>query len=683
MGRAQHLHTSPAVARGEGWAPVSVASAEPMRGAATGESFALLDASFEGATHNWSRLLEGIEQDIVCTSADSIAASFDAIEQCLARGWHVLGLFNYEFGHALQPRLNPLLESGQVQFRALAFRRCTTLDSVQVEAWLAHRCATLSQPAGIANLRRGVTEQEYLAAIARIRAYLRDGDCYQVNYTFQLWFDYFGAPLALYRRIRERQPVGYGAFIEHDGQSILSFSPELFLRRSGDTLTAKPMKGTSRRGGDEREDRLLAQALAEDAKSRAENLMIVDLLRNDLGRVARSGSVRVQRLFDVERYRTLLQMTSTISAQIDPAITPRQIFAALFPCGSVTGAPKLRCMQIIDEIETAPRGLYTGALGWFEPDGDFCFNVAIRTLLLDQDRRGSLGIGSGIVFDSSAADEFAECLLKASFVTGLDPGFDLIESLRLDGNGYANLDLHLERLANSARYFGFACDLGAVREALRRHCDGLCTGGARKVRLLLSKDGAIAVDSAAIENTAANATQPVWISEARTDSRDPLLRHKTTARQLYERELATALKAGCFDALFFNERSELTEGARSNVFLQLGGAWFTPPLSSGVGKGTGAVCVRPRAGAGNRADQRGARNRTGGTARDRALRRVKRSAGFQPALPFAAASPRSSARRRLHRLDCRGDLLTEFCERKRMRRGQRVVTGRCTGFTQH
>jgi para-aminobenzoate synthetase/4-amino-4-deoxychorismate lyase len=273
-------------------------------------------------------------------------------------------------------------------------------------------------------------------------------------------------------------------------------------------------------------------------------------------------------------------MTSTITAEMDRPVSLQEIFAALFPCGSITGAPKVRCMEIIAEMEKTPRGLYTGAIGFIEPNGDFCFNVPIRTLVLDNRGQGSFGIGSGIIYDSRPADEYAECLLKASFVTGLDPGFQLIESMLCDDRGYANLDLHLARLAASARYFGFAYASDAVLETLRRHREGLLPGRNYKTRLLLSKSGSVELESSVLD--VAKGAQFTRIAKQVTHSQDLFLRHKTTNRELYSRELNAAIEAGCFDALFFNERGELTEGARSNVFLKLAGAWYTPPLECGV-----------------------------------------------------------------------------------------------------
>lgn len=542
--------------------------------------FAILDASQGQDEAGWNRILHELHEEIVCRAPEEIPACFRRIQACLAQGCHVLALFNYELAYGLHSRLAALLPPAHTLFRALAFKRREQLTHAEIDACLAKLAPDTDSPSGVADVRRGVTYQDYLRAVERIQRYICAGDCYQANYTFQVGFDYFGSPLQLYRRLRERQHVGFGAFIALENEYVLSFSPELFVRRVANRLTVKPMKGTMRRGIDRAEDAFLRESLPRDEKNRAEHIMIVDLLRNDLGRLARIGSVRVDRLFEVETYRTLLQMTSTISAEVASSVSLQETFEALFPCGSVTGAPKLRCMEIIGETEKTPRGLYCGAIGFIEPAGDFCFNVPIRTLVLDGHGHGSFGIGGGIVHDSRAPDEYAECLLKGSFVTGVDPGFQLIESLLCDEREYANLESHLRRLGASANYFGFAYDESSTRARLEEHRAAMADRAPRKTRLLLAKDGAIELESGAplVEQCSSR----VLVSPHRTNSADVLLRHKTTARKLYDQALSMAVETGCFDVLFFNERGELTEGTRTNVFLQLDGAWYTPPLSCGL-----------------------------------------------------------------------------------------------------
>lgn len=414
----------------------------------------------------------------------------------------------------------------------------------------------------------------------------------------------FGSPVALYRRLRARQPVRYGALIALPGGAwVLSCSPELFVEKQGATLRARPMKGTAPRSDDPATDRGAAEFLGSDPKNRAENVMIVDLLRNDLSRVAQTGSVNVPALFSVEPYASVWQMTSTVEAALRPGTSFAGILRALFPCGSITGAPKHRTMQLIDELESTPRGLYTGAIGWLdaaasEPAGsggnacgDFCMSVAIRTLTLKPSAqagslRGTMGIGAGIVLDSVAEDEYAECRLKARFLTGAEPGFELFETMlatREDGVRY--LPRHLARLSASAAALGFPFDAEAVRAKIAEQCAALPAKTAHRMRLALGKNGATQI-TAAILTPLADSTVGVLLATDHgfptMQSGDPLLQHKTTRRAEYDRGWREAEAKGAFDTLFFNERGELTEGGRSNVFVKLAGKWWTPPLGLGV-----------------------------------------------------------------------------------------------------
>ena len=483
---------------------------------------------------------------------------------------------NYELGYLFEPtaapsgwRPAPVLPLS----RFWRFASCRTLDRQGAEAWLAKHLDGLSADrlqAGIGGLQFGLTQPAYLAAVSRIRDYIAAGDCYQVNFTFPLRFHWFGDALALYADLRQRQPVRYGGVVVDGAGAIVSLSPELFVERRGETLTMRPMKGTAPRCES-------PQHLLRSAKNRAENLMIVDLLRNDLGKVAAKGSVRVDALFDIEAYPTLWQMVSQVSATV-PDGDLGTVLPALFPCGSITGAPKVRAMQIAGELETGARGLYTGALGWLAPGGDFRLNVAIRTLELAADGTGTLGVGSGIVADSEASAEWQECLLKARFLTDLDPGLLLIETLRCEAGHYPRLESHLARLRASAAWFGFACDAFAARRQLAAQP----ADGVYRVRLTLSKGGEIAVSSQLLP-PAPPGPRFALLAERAIRSDDPLRRHKTTARSRYDAALAgIASRPELFDVVFLNERGEVAEGARSNVFVERAGVLLTPPVSSGA-----------------------------------------------------------------------------------------------------
>ena len=311
--------------------------------------------------------------------------------------------------------------------------------------------------------------------------------------------------------------------------------------------------------------------------NRSENVMIVDLLRNDLGRLAEIGSIRVDDLFATEKYETLFQMTSTVSGALRRGTAIYEIFRAMFPSGSVTGAPKVRTMQIIQELEPEPRGAYTGAIGFFAPNGDAVFNVAIRTIVLSGNS-GEMGVGSGIVFDSVASQEYEECQLKADFLTQPDPKFELLESLLWDGN-YHLLDLHLERLKSSAAYFGFVFRESDVRAALERKASHLETG-AHKVRLRLASGGGIRIESSRLPRSRKVGT--VVLSRLAVSSRDRFLYHKTTHRKVYEALYARARRHGHEDVILTNERGEITEGTRNNIFLEIAGTLVTPPVDCGL-----------------------------------------------------------------------------------------------------
>jgi len=367
---------------------------------------------------------------------------------------------------------------------------------------------------------------------------------------------------------------------------VLSLSPELFFRREGKEIFARPMKGTAPRGRTSREDARLKTWLAMDEKQRAENLMIVDLLRNDLGRVAKIGSVEVTDLFTVETYRSVHQMTSGITAELRSDMGLKDMLRALFPCGSVTGAPKVRAMEIIRELEGGPRGVYTGAIGHIAPSGDGQFNVGIRTVVLQGDQ-GEMGIGGGIVADSKVDSEFDECLLKAHFLTKVDTPFELIETLRYEpARGFHLLERHLARLQSSALHFGYPFSREAVLAALDAEAVRVDSAAAL-VRLLLGEDGAITVTSTAITLPTKDTVWRFVISDQRLDEKDPLFYHKTTRRQFFDREMERQKAlTGCDEVVFLNKKGELTEGTRTNLFVELDGRLFTPALTCGLLPGT-------------------------------------------------------------------------------------------------
>jgi para-aminobenzoate synthetase/4-amino-4-deoxychorismate lyase len=539
--------------------------------------FALFDGDGGSAV-----LLTDYRRSFYFDASADLAVSFAVIEEAAASGGWVALAVDYALGARFEPALFGS-NTGRSLMRAWVFGRSEQLDAKAVDSFLAERLAVLSEhemTAGVADLSSSLEASNYAVKVEKIRRWIVDGECYQINLTFPLHFRFYGHPLALYANLRARQPVRYGGYIATPEETLLSFSPELFFERAGDRVVTRPMKGTAPRGASLKEDNEARSALLGSAKERAENLMIVDLLRNDLGRLASPGKVRVDSLFDAEAYPTLWQMVSTVSADL-PGACLFELFRALFPCGSITGAPKIRAMQHIAEIEDEGRGLYTGALGWLAPSGDCRFNVAIRTLELAKDRSGKLGVGSGVVIDADPASEYAECLLKAKFLTDYNPGFALVETLRLENCEYPLLSRHLERLESSAHALGFVCTIEKLSAALLlAAANG--QSGVWRVRLALAHDGNYRIDSLPLPVEADRQWRVLIASEA-LDPDDYLLRHKTTARGRYDRVLAAlAGRPDVFDAIFLNTRGEVCEGARSNVFVERGGVLLTPPLSCGL-----------------------------------------------------------------------------------------------------
>lgn len=538
---------------------------------AVSDPFALFDDNLAG---DGDLLFDTLRRTITCSSADEVESVFEQIEAARRDGCWVVLAATYELGHVFEPRLP---KAGGPLLTAWVFERMQRMQPPETGTFIADRLAGLDEHRGlaaVADLRNGIGRDAYVAHVERIRAWIESGDCYQVNYTFPLHGRCLGDPLALYASLRERQPVRYGAYVQHADGAILSRSPELFVEREGHRLSCRPMKGTAPRDAD-------PEAVLGSDKNRAENVMIVDLIRNDLGRLAPPGGVRVDSLFDIEAYPSLWQMTSTVSAApVNAGLL--DVFRALFPCGSITGAPKIRAMEIIKTLETDPRSLYCGALGWIAPDGDFRFSVPIRTLEVSRDGRFRCGLGSGIVADSDPAQEWDECLLKGRFLTGLEVPFGLIETLRCEHDAalpYPRLERHLARLSASAAFLGLHCDTDAVREALLQHASTL--RGLHRVRLEVRPDGRFDLSGGPLKDVSG----PVGIALAAAvvQSSDPLLRHKTTARALYDEASRTAEAAGLFDLIFLNERGEVAEGARSTVFVDYGdGVLLTPPLSCGA-----------------------------------------------------------------------------------------------------
>ena len=509
--------------------------------------------------------------------AAEVEVAFEAAERALREGKHVAGWFTYELGYLLERKLNPLLwprREGPLLWLGV-FDRCEYLDRDKASVLFASARRAHAGP-----LRFEWDKADYDRRFRRLHDLIAAGDLYQANLTFRAEFSFAGDARALYRALRRYSAAGYCAFIDDGERQILSFSPELFFDMTpGGAVRAKPMKGTAARGENPAGDARAREELAASEKDRAENLMIVDLLRNDLSRISETGSVEVETLFEVETYPTVHQLVSTITARKREDVRMTDMIRALFPCGSVTGAPKIRAMEIIRDLEQSPRGVYCGAIGSFSPDGSASVNVAIRTLTISGSR-GELGIGGGVVYDSTSAGEYEEALLKARYFEVARQPLQLIETLRWSrAEGFVRFERHLARMGRSALAFGMAFDEERVRPRMLEAVAGAL--GSMRVRTTLSDTGDIAATAVALDT--AGAAHWTWlVSRERADSADIFLRHKTTRRELYDAEHARAVRAGADEALFLNEREEVTEGSRTNVFAEIGGRLLTPPVSCGL-----------------------------------------------------------------------------------------------------
>ena len=515
---------------------------------------------FDDARRGQATLLTGLTEVVSAATSGDVPAALDRL-----RGRSLAGFVTYPAGLALEPRLAGLAGPAGGDLPLLWFGAFAREERVDAAAWLP-------DPAGAwaGHPQPRVARADYLARAARVKEAIAAGDIYQANLSFPADVPVAGDPRALYAQLRARAQAGWGALIFTGADWILSLSPELFFTLDKGRLTARPMKGTAAPDAD-------PALLAGDPKQRAENLMIVDLIRNDLARVAIPGSVRVPELFRVERYPTVQQMVSTVEATLAPEHDAVDTLRALFPCGSITGAPKIRAMELIAEIEQAPRGLYTGAIGRLGPDGNAAFNVAIRTLHLKPGARMAvIGLGSGIVADSDPAAEWRECEAKGAFVASTGR-FDLIETIAFDPTeGLLRLDRHLARMKASAEALGFAFNRHAARNELQAATFRLRAPA--KVRLLASAAGSLAIE---VRPRPPAPVEPVvaGIVPLPVDPADWRLRHKTTDRHFYDE---ARRRAGRFEVVFTDRAGRLTEGSFTSVFVERDGTLLTPPLALGL-----------------------------------------------------------------------------------------------------
>jgi len=541
---------------------------------------------YEAASHSWCIYPSNTDEQ----SWRDVNHCLTEISSALSCGEFVVAAFAYELGNLIH-RL-PSRVSRHPLIQAWSFAAYQTLSKDQVDDLIASHLAALDssdRSAGVLDVDKSMTEERFAADIDRIQEYIRCGDTYQINHTYRIKGKSYGSPLALYSLLRKRQPGRFGALIENSPQFILSQSPELFIQRQGNLITAMPMKGTASALDSS------PNQLSDDPKNRAENLMIVDLLRNDLGRLAIPGSVTTPKLFEVARHGDVLQMTSTVEAKLKAETSLSDILQAVFPCGSVTGAPKKRSIQIIQDLEPEDRGYYCGALGWLDPNGDFALSVPIRTIEIQQDPHTqastlSLGVGAGITIDSIPKQEWQECHIKSSFLTDLPSGVGLFETILVKDRIAQLLDSHLKRITASASALGIPFQESDARGLIAATCMTVKSDEACRLRLDLESSGKLSCTLGLLEPLPAK-VKLFWATDLLENPQDAvlysgnaLLPHKSTHRRMYDDAWKAAVSKGGFDALFTNEQGFITEGGRSSIFIKTdkSNEWLTPPLSAGV-----------------------------------------------------------------------------------------------------
>lgn len=500
-----------------------------------------------------------------------VVQALSDVQDAVKKGLYAAGYVSYEAAAAFDPIYQTCLKGNMPIVWFALFEKPEIIEQ---------SCRRPLNQYHIGGWKPNISRNEYNQGIAKIKSEIKKGNTYQVNYTIRLCSDFQGDDFAFFDHLSQAQKGDYSAYLNIGRYRILSASPELFFRLENNTLTVKPMKGTARRGLDSEEDQKQKQFLLSSEKNQAENLMIVDLLRNDLGRIAINGSVQVTKLFEIEKYPTVYQMTSTIKAEIPPGTNLADIFGALFPCGSITGAPKAATMKVIAELEKTAREVYCGAIGYLSPNGNAVFNVPIRTVLIDKELNiAQYGVGGGITWDSTSADEYEEILTKAALLNTEKEKFDLLETMLLEKGVYNRLEGHLKRLRASADYFGYVYSEADILRMLSEHAS-LYPLKPRRVRLLLSKNGRVHIESADFLPTDKEGINSAILADKPIDRNNRLLYHKTTCRAIYEKYKEGNGQA--IEVLLWNENKEITEFTIGNIVIEIDGLKITPPVSSGL-----------------------------------------------------------------------------------------------------
>lgn len=527
---------------------------------------------------NYSYLFKKPNKIITADTYDQVFASLNIIDDNIDLNNSGYGLISYEAGYAFEEKLNSIILNNNETLLKFCFfenSEITRLASAEIEFNFSE-----NEKHKITSLHLTKSLNDFSKCIDKIKNHIAEGDTYQVNYTIKAKFNFFDNPVILFKNLVFNQSSQYCAFINNGNDIIISISPELFFSIKDGNIIVKPMKGTIKRGINYYDDLIKITQLKQSEKDKAENLMIVDLLRNDIGKLSVYGSVEVKNLFAVEKYESLFQMVSEINARLNDNIKFSDVLRNIFPCGSITGAPKIRTMQIIKDLEKDMRGIYTGAIGLIKKD-EIIFNVAIRTITLNTlNGKGELGIGSGIVWDSSSEKEYEETILKSAFLTDPLNYFEIIETMKVEEGKIFLLDEHLRRLNESADYFMFLFDIDKIKASIQERIEHLDIEKKYMMRISLTKCGKI---KSFISNFPVSHDEiKIIISSNRINTKNPFQYYKTTNRKLYNEEHNYFSARNYFDVIFFNENDELAEGAVSNIFIKRQNVWYTPPLSSGI-----------------------------------------------------------------------------------------------------
>jgi para-aminobenzoate synthetase/4-amino-4-deoxychorismate lyase len=535
----------------------------------------LLESIRKDDENSYSYLFQDPAAVIQCVSSRMVESSVEQIEDSIQKGMYAAGFIGYEAGTAWTPRCPDIISTGFPLLWFGLYDKVERFESPLILPPSDHSDEPIDHTLD-------VSREEYQECVRKILQLIRDGETYQVNYTTRTRFRWRHGAWQLYLRLRRSQPVPYGAFMNCGGHSIVSLSPEMFLTKCGNVLSTRPMKGTAPRGKDRASDVQIMKWLGNDPKNMAENRMIVDLMRNDLGKLAEIGEVQVNEPFRVEPYSSLFQMTSGVRCTMREGVSLAELFKATLPPGSITGAPKINTMRIISDLEKSPRKIYTGVIGFIDPEENLVMNVAIRTIISAASSICEMGVGSGIVSDSVPEDEFRETTLKADFLN-LTPRdrVDLFETILLQDDGSLLwFEEHLDRMENSARLMDYPF-LRVKAEAVMNGHLGNRARGPAIVRLILTRTGDMSVE--VLPLTATNeGSKRVVLSRFKTDPVNDLLRHKTTSRDQYDLELKEARKKGFVEILFTNIQGCLTEGAFTNLFVYRNGGWSTPQVRCGL-----------------------------------------------------------------------------------------------------